>query len=497
MADDFYGYDDGGDEPKGRDNLFLWTVFILLLIGLAFACWIGSFYIFGHPERPASYKFLKKIGKIEAPLRFEVTAAPQGEFLTAQKLFERYGRMTRLELEEENGELMRGYIKNYRESKKLITYVIGRFVILDSHDLKKTDVFPTGVVALAQSVEMSQVIIEHVYTSTPRYVPAVRASLQTGLDMPIKKTENLSALLHVERMADGHMQFTVVPLLYGTYRVVNGVGTFSLEPPPELNMEPGLPVIKAQAFQDGLKKFAEYRRTHRLASADATGDDTAPAPLPELVSVDVGQPAQTGKTASVGATPPVPVATPIAMVGKATPRIAAATPAATPPLTVAMLNTPRPAATPLPPVATPPVKMSPTGVPLQPFIAAQRDPIMPTTGGSWRMYAAGKAPPARTVTSAEAGDLADRGELGDRIYLHGEFRVTASGENRAVLRERAAGADQAAGAARIIVEYPAGAVPPVENSSFVRDGARPFEIRDVRRGADGQVNIYVREIIQP
>ena len=36
MADDFYGYDDDGDEPKGRDNLFLWTVFILLLIGLAY-----------------------------------------------------------------------------------------------------------------------------------------------------------------------------------------------------------------------------------------------------------------------------------------------------------------------------------------------------------------------------------------------------------------------------------------------------------------------------
>ena len=43
----------------------------------------------------------------------------------------------------------------------------------------------------------------------------------------------------------------------------------------------------------------------------------------------------------------------------------------------------------------------------------------------------------------------------------------------------------------------AGAVPPAENTGFVRDAARPFEIRDVRRGEDGQVNIYVREIIQP
>ena len=43
MADD--SYDDDYDEPapKKRDNLFVWTVFILLLIGLAFACWLGSF----------------------------------------------------------------------------------------------------------------------------------------------------------------------------------------------------------------------------------------------------------------------------------------------------------------------------------------------------------------------------------------------------------------------------------------------------------------------
>ena len=495
MADDFYGYDDDGDEPKGRDNLFLWTVFILLLIGLSFACWLGSFYIFGSPERPASYRFLKKIGKIPAPVRFEVTAAPPGEFLTAQKLFERYGRMTRLELQQENAQLMRDYIKNYTETKRPVGYVIGRYVILDAHDLKPTDLFPTGVVALAQAAEFPQVVIEHVYTSTPRYVPAIHTLVRTGLDVKLFKTKDLAALLHVERLPDGHMQFTVVPLLYPTYQLANGIGTFQLEPPKELNMEPGLPVIKAAAFQEGLKKFAEYRRTHRLASTEATGDDAPAAPLPELVSVEAGEAPKTA--AATTAKPPVPV-TPIAVVGKATPRMAAtATPSATPPLTVAMLNTPRPAATPLPPGVTPVVKMSPTGVPLQPFIEAKRDPNLSSGGGSWRTYAAGKAPPARAVTAAEAGDLADRGELGDRIYLHGEFRVTASGENRAVLRDRAASADPAAtGAARIIVEYPAGAVPPAENSSFVRDAARPFEIRDVRRGADGQVNIYVREIIQ-
>ena len=44
MADDFYGYDDEEDAPKGRDNLFLWTVFILLLISLLWEATLGVPY---------------------------------------------------------------------------------------------------------------------------------------------------------------------------------------------------------------------------------------------------------------------------------------------------------------------------------------------------------------------------------------------------------------------------------------------------------------------
>src|SRR3954466_11908450 len=113
MATDFYGFEDEESPSQGRDHLFLWTVFILLLIGMAFACWLGIFYIFGHPGQPRSYAILKKLKKIEAPRRFEVTAAPPGEFLSPQRLFERYSKYSRLQLQEENAALMRNYIKNY------------------------------------------------------------------------------------------------------------------------------------------------------------------------------------------------------------------------------------------------------------------------------------------------------------------------------------------------------------------------------------------------
>jgi len=87
-------YDPYQEEPytrrPQRTNYFAWTVAILLLTGFALAAWLGSFYIFNQPERPDSYRILQKLHKIEPPKRFELTAAPAGEFLNASQLYERY-----------------------------------------------------------------------------------------------------------------------------------------------------------------------------------------------------------------------------------------------------------------------------------------------------------------------------------------------------------------------------------------------------------------------
>jgi hypothetical protein len=162
-----------------------------------------------------------------------------------------------------------------------------------------------------------------------------------------------------------------------------------------------------------------------------------------------------------------------------------------------------PVATPLPLTAannfpiTPRPQVSPTGVPLQPFVAAQKDMSVPNAGANWPTYEAGQAPPARAISLDEVGPIAERGDVGERLYLRGEFRVTASGaatgSNRAVLRDATKPDEQSA---RVVVEYPSGAIPPAERQRFVRDNARPFLITSVRRGADDVVTIYVREIIK-
>ena len=61
MAQEFFRYETPYGRPRQRTNYFAWTLAILLLIAFAFAAWLGSFYIFWQPERPDSYRILKKL----------------------------------------------------------------------------------------------------------------------------------------------------------------------------------------------------------------------------------------------------------------------------------------------------------------------------------------------------------------------------------------------------------------------------------------------------
>src|SRR5947209_20227181 len=145
-----YRYDEPYARPvRRRINYFAWTVAILLLTGFAFAAWLGSFYIFSQPERPDSYRILQKLHKIETPKRFELTAAPPGEFLTAKQLYDRYAGMGSAELAKKNAELTRNYIRNFKQVRGHVPYVVGRYVVMEARELGPRDIFTSGMVSLS------------------------------------------------------------------------------------------------------------------------------------------------------------------------------------------------------------------------------------------------------------------------------------------------------------------------------------------------------------
>src|SRR6266700_3719356 len=266
-------YDEPYPRPRRRINYFAWTVAILLLTGVAFAAWLGSFYIFDQPERPESYRILQRLHKIEPPKRFELTAATAGEFLNASQLYERYVGMGAAELTKTNAELLRNYIRNYQQVRGLVSYVVGRYTIIAVRELGPEDVFPSGMAALTAAVDSGEVLMEHVYPAKPEALPLMKQTLTVGLEVKLERTHDISAVIHAERLVDGRILVTAVPLLYGSYTVTRGLGTFRLEPPLILNLAGGWPLFKSQERSAIEQRYAEYRQK----AAAAQG---GPIPIP-------------------------------------------------------------------------------------------------------------------------------------------------------------------------------------------------------------------------
>src|SRR5947207_6262591 len=299
-----YPYDEPYARPRRRTNYFVWTVVILLLTCFALAARLGSFYIFNQPERPDSYRILQRLHKVEPPKRFELTAAPAGEFLNASQLYEHYVGMGAAELAKTNAELLRNYIRNYQQVRGLVPYVVGRYTVIAVRELGPEDVFPSGMAALTGAVDSGEVLMEHVYPAKPEALPLMKQILTDGLQVKLERSHDISAVIHAERLIDGRILITTVPLLYGSYTVTRGLGTFRLEPPPALNLAAGWPLFKSQERASIEQQLAEYREKMAVSQPgpiSIPGGSASPPPARnELVRIEQARP-----VAPLSMTPPV------------------------------------------------------------------------------------------------------------------------------------------------------------------------------------------------
>jgi hypothetical protein len=458
---------------SGPDNLFGWTVFILLLCGFAVACWIGTFYVFNHPEQPFNYQILTKLNKLEPPKRFELTAAPAGEFLGADKLLEKYGAMTAPQLAEESNELLRSYLRNYDHQLGKVPYAIGKFTVLDAFVTGESQYFGTGMTVLAQSNDVPTIYIEQIFPAEKQDLPAMQRVLATGLGLELRRSYDLSAVTHITNLGDGKLLFTCVPLLYGSYGQVGS--SFQLEPPRALYVKAGLPLVNLNQFHNGEQRYAEYRKANAAQIANAQSQKNTG----NLIA-SVQSPTPNQNLVSAPKALPVIKATPKGTAGTLAKQSATATP---PKSTYSPGPAPTPVSTPTPPAVAA----------TQPFLASSPTPGANSRAATWQTYRPGQFPRGRLIDSGQGSSLVDQGIGSDPLYLRGDFTVTAARENRAVLRPKQTTGENV----RIIVEFPKGLPVPQEGDSVGRAADRPFQVVDVRRGADGQVNIYVREITAP
>ncbi len=458
-----------------RDNLFAWTVFILLLIGVVFVCWIGSFYVFQHPDNARSYKILRKLKKIDPPKRFEPTLAPNGRFYHAKDLLKIYADKTDTELARINLGLLQAYINNYNLKELQVPYLMGHFSVIQSRALTKSDLLTSGYVALARSVEEPKLIIEQLYPAEPEATEDLRQMLQPGVEIKLERTYDLSAVLHVERLPDDACQVTIVPLNYDSYGLGDG-REVHLAPPLMPNLAGPLPVLEphleTEATSIAMSKNGKAQSPTPVKEDVPVLARSGPTPDQSVIRVARAQPL-------TGTPPPIPKATPtpVAVVQSSpTPMVLAAIP----------LVTPKQAETPIPtPVATP-----------KPVIISSAAPT-PKAVASWQTYRAGQMPRGRLVEVPDLDALAKSGGPKSTMYLQGDFTVKAIDGQRAVMRANSRNLLGLGSVPRVIVEYPAGQTAPKAGSQVSRDSTRPFQITAVRRDASGQINVFVREVTEP
>src|SRR3989440_3231585 len=335
---------------------------------------------------------------------------------------------------------------------------------MEARELTANDVFTSGMVALTNAVDYGELLMEHVYPADPQALPLMKQTLVMGLEIKLERTHDLSAIIHAERLPDGRIMITAMPLLYGSYTVTRGPGTFTLEPPLDLNLAAGWPLFKDAARKDAEKQYASYRdRTAPKTSESVAGIAPTPAPpaANELIRVEpaaqveppkvavvtpppVAPPSPTkptkGSKKNQKATPtpsPTPARTPTMVAQNTPPPKPTPTPAAT---AVAMAKSPMPSVAP-PAATTPPVVAvaSPAPPPASPSPSASApDNLLASTagGGNWKTYPSGKMPVGRLITLRDFNDLADRRLAGVRVYLNGQLVVNFTEPNRAVLRPK-------------------------------------------------------------
>ena len=492
---------------RGRGGMFLWTVVLLLLTGMAMASWIGSFYVVAHPEKPACYRLLQRLKKLEPPKQFMVTEGPFGKFLSPKMMLEKYGKMGPRELEKANSELVRMYIKNYRETKQPADYVAGVFEVVESHVLSANDFFPSGVVAVTQARDYPQVLMEMVFPAATGGVAMIKSFLPVGRELTLERSRDLGAILHVERLSDSRMQFTVVPLSYGSFQLKEGRGSFTLKSPEDLidpakggdakngiNIDGALPIVNGIRLQKGLATHAEYHRKVLVSTETerpkANQIIAFRSPNSTSAPVEVATPVVIRE-----ATPPTPIPRPPQNMR---PTTTVAPVVALPPKPALISNTTPgvlPERFPLPPrpvVRATPQTPKPEPEPPKPIVLS----LPPTT-----------QPPmekSRVLSTKEASALVDHFESPSESFLSGEFVVTGVLGQRVALRAREALRDPDAdptiagsSGAMIIVDFPKDVTPPVKDATFTRDGKTGFRIKSVRRSGTGQITILAEESQKP
>lgn len=437
----------------------------VVAIGANAILWAVQF----EPESNSGY-WLRRVSGTTPPLaQVRPGSLQKLEQLGAGDLREALATLPPRELAAVNRQWLRAYLESYREQESAVVLLRGDFVIARARRLTSHEFMPGAAAFLAQSLDSPEVFVELI-------APAPRGgwdpkALQGLMERPLRLAAQGTAyaVVHAARAPGQPWLVTVVaahPALVEGLAVDENAR--ELAPPGRLRPE-NLPVLNLE--------LADF-----LGPRETTAAGAAPPYRESALPVTFLPPGMTAELPPVQA-PDLPKLS-------------------------ALLEAP---AAPMPESdgeVDPAISPGPSAVSADAANQLAREMQREMTSWAipaWPLYAPGQMPRGRLLSLPDAVRLRGYSLAGDPYYLAGEFEVSASGGNRAVLR-LGEGVKQARFSARkeepplpvrFIVEFPPGIRPPARGRRFSRGFDAPLQVYRVENSLDGQINVYLREVIVP
>ena len=247
------------EPPPRRPAYFWWLLANALALCFAVVSWTFCLEVFGNPERPRNYAILKKLGRIPELKRYTVLDVPNGTARSPKFLYAKFFEPSKdgkghaisdADLRQLNELGIRNYLTNFARPLAL-TYIEGDYQVQRVRPLGPSDFITKGFVVRAQALVKPDdftkpapfpVVIDYLF---PTHENA-SGFFRPGDVLEVRKSPNCAAVIHVERGAgeDGpQVCLTVVPIAYGPYRAGDD-GSFSIEPPEEVNPAAEFPMFK-------------------------------------------------------------------------------------------------------------------------------------------------------------------------------------------------------------------------------------------------------------
>ncbi len=226
-------------EPSRDPWLFWWVIAIIILTGIAVFSWVFSIYVFSYPEKPFNYELLTRLEKIDPVTRFPRLNVPGGRERTAKQIYASFYDYDDTLTNVKNSGLKRSYLWNFSEENP--TYIIGEFEVTQSRTLNSDDVFPSGVVIRAKSVDYPNAFLECVFPTDPKDVPAEH--FRPGDPLILEKNRSYTAILNIKWLTDDDLLITAVSLVYGRHRI-DDTRFINQSPPATLNMRGHWPIMR-------------------------------------------------------------------------------------------------------------------------------------------------------------------------------------------------------------------------------------------------------------